>query len=138
MEQIIYKGLVFNKPNNIDEITHRGYGKTHTQKRNGELIQLPCEVCGNEDTIAHHEIYGKDPKYRWLCKKHHKIIHALLNEGKYNNESKYYRIQLDLPKEFSYELDQYLLDLKIQGIERQTKAELIIKFARMQFNKEKQ
>lgn len=45
-------------------------------------------------------------------------------------------INLELPKEFSLELDQYILDLKRTGV-RVSKAELIIKFARMQFNRER-
>jgi len=47
------------------------------------------------------------------------------------------KIQIDLPSEFSYELDQFILDLKRTGV-KVSKADLIIKFARMQFNKEKQ
>jgi len=46
------------------------------------------------------------------------------------------KIQIDLPSEFSYELDQFILDLKRTGV-KVSKADLIIKFARMQFNKEK-
>ena len=48
----------------------------------------------------------------------------------------YTLIQIELPKDFSLELDQYILDLKRTGV-RVSKADLIIKFARMQFNKEK-
>jgi len=47
------------------------------------------------------------------------------------------KIQIDLPSEFSYELDQFILDLKRTGV-KVSKADLIIKFASMQFNKEKQ
>ena len=46
-------------------------------------------------------------------------------------------INLELPKEFSLELDQYILDQKKLGVTRMSKADLIIKFARMQFLKEK-
>ena len=46
-------------------------------------------------------------------------------------------INLELPKEFSLELDQYILDQKKLGVTRISKADLIIKFARMQFLKEK-
>jgi len=46
-------------------------------------------------------------------------------------------INLELTKEFSLELDQYILDLKREGV-KVSKADLIVKFARMQFNKEKQ
>jgi hypothetical protein len=44
-------------------------------------------------------------------------------------------INLELPIDFSLDLDQYILDLKRTGV-KVSKAELIIKFARMQFNRE--
>lgn len=44
-------------------------------------------------------------------------------------------INLELPKEFSHRLDQYILDLKRTGV-RISKADLIIKLAIMQFNEE--
>ena len=39
-------------------------------------------------------------------------------------------INLELPKEFSIELDRHLIDLKEMGV-RKSKAELIIEFARI-------
>jgi hypothetical protein len=44
-------------------------------------------------------------------------------------------INLELPKEFSIKLDRYLIDLKEKGV-KTSKAELIIKFARIGFNNE--
>lgn len=37
----------------------------------GILTQQPCEVCGEQKTVAHHDDYNKPYSVRWLCKKHH-------------------------------------------------------------------
>jgi hypothetical protein len=42
----------------------------------GELLKLPCVVCGNEDVEAHHEDYSKPLEVMWLCKTHHTAIHS--------------------------------------------------------------
>lgn len=44
--------------------------------RKGDLIKLPCEVCGtNEKVEAHHDDYSKPLDVRWLCRKHHQEHH---------------------------------------------------------------
>lgn len=40
-------------------------------KRDGKLIPLPCEVCGNVKSEAHHRDYSKPLEVQWLCRKHH-------------------------------------------------------------------
>lgn len=43
--------------------------------RRGKLTGLPCEVCGNKRSEAHHYLgYAKENwlKVRWLCSLHHK------------------------------------------------------------------
>lgn len=46
----------------------------YISKKLGKIKQMPCEICGNTNTEAHHHL-GYDRKYtfdvRWLCKKHH-------------------------------------------------------------------
>jgi len=43
--------------------------------RDGRLIRLPCEVCG-EKAQAHHDDYSKPLDVRWLCFKHHREYHG--------------------------------------------------------------
>lgn len=45
--------------------------------RDGRLVRLPCEVCGEIKSQAHHVDYRKYFKVQWLCRKHH-----LEREGK--------------------------------------------------------
>jgi hypothetical protein len=45
-------------------------------------------------------------------------------------------INLELPKNFSYELDQKLLDLKTTGVKK-TKAQYIIELAQLAFHQKK-
>lgn len=39
--------------------------------RDGRLIRLPCEVCNNPKSQAHHPDYRSPLKVNWLCRKHH-------------------------------------------------------------------
>lgn len=43
--------------------------------RNGKLVKLPCSVCGNPKSEAHHEDYSKPLDVIWLCRKHHGELH---------------------------------------------------------------
>ena len=42
----------------------------------GALVPQPCEVCGATRTEAHHEDYGRPLDVRWLCRPHHRALHA--------------------------------------------------------------
>jgi hypothetical protein len=44
--------------------------------RSEEIIRKPCEVCGELKSQAHHEDYRKPLEVRWLCFKHHRIVHG--------------------------------------------------------------
>lgn len=44
-------------------------------KRLGFIVPQPCEVCG-EKAEAHHPDYDRPGEVRWLCRKHHRRIHA--------------------------------------------------------------
>jgi hypothetical protein len=41
----------------------------------GELIRMPCEVCGALESEGHHEDYSKPLEVRWLCRPHHNDVH---------------------------------------------------------------
>lgn len=74
------------------EIVRRWQGKNpHKQAahravsvalNNGSLVKLPCEVCGNKNSEAHHDDYTKPLEVNWLCKAHHAERHVKLREGK--------------------------------------------------------
>lgn len=42
----------------------------------GRLTRLPCEVCGEPKSEAHHGDYRKKLDVRWLCFKHHRELHG--------------------------------------------------------------
>lgn len=54
----------------------------NNQKRAGNLFPMPCEVCGIDKSVAHHDDYDKPLNVRWLCQHHHKEWHAINGEGK--------------------------------------------------------
>lgn len=43
--------------------------------KTGTLTKQRCEVCGSENTVAHHDDYSKPLEVRWFCRKHHREIH---------------------------------------------------------------
>lgn len=59
--------------------------KAHTMVRNhirsGNLVAMPCEVCGSVPSCAHHDDYLKPLNVRWLCYAHHSQWHAINGEG---------------------------------------------------------
>ena len=50
-----------------------------TALRNGTLVRLPCEICGDTVRIhAHHDDYSEPLAVKWLCHAHHMKHHAML------------------------------------------------------------
>ena len=43
--------------------------------RDGKLIKVPCENCGDPKVHAHHDDYAKPLEVRWLCSTCHKDWH---------------------------------------------------------------
>jgi hypothetical protein len=50
--------------------------------RDGKLIRMPCEICNDSKTAAHHDDYSKPLDVRWLCTKHHAEYHKTFRESK--------------------------------------------------------
>lgn len=57
----------------------RRRAKAHTAVakavRNGVLIPKPCEWCGEEKSLAHHDDYDQPLNVIWLCQPCHKLRH---------------------------------------------------------------
>lgn len=43
--------------------------------RRGDIIKMPCKVCGTSNSEAHHENYDSPLDVTWLCRLHHKKEH---------------------------------------------------------------
>jgi len=43
--------------------------------KSGKLVPQPCERCGREDAMAHHESYDRPLDVVWLCQPDHKQRH---------------------------------------------------------------
>ncbi len=50
-------------------------------RRTGKLDAQPCERCGAEPAVAHHDDYSRPLDITWLCPKHHKARHRELGWG---------------------------------------------------------
>lgn len=48
--------------------------------RNGTLVRLPCEVCGENRAMGHHDDYTKPLEVRWLCARHHYEHHKNMSK----------------------------------------------------------
>ena len=44
--------------------------------RRGLVTKRPCEVCGATESEAHHLDHAKALDVQWLCRAHHKQVHA--------------------------------------------------------------
>ena len=62
--------------NNKEKI--KAHKRLETAVCNGSLKRLPCEVCGDIKSQAHHPDYSKPLEVIWLCQLHHKQLHAKL------------------------------------------------------------
>ncbi len=52
--------------------------------KKGLLIRLPCVICGNKKSYAHHDNYLYPLKVTFLCSFHHGIIHRIYKEFKFS------------------------------------------------------
>ena len=53
------------------------HSKVRHALRSGKLKRLPCEVCGDEKSQAHHHDYSKPLDVQWLCDFHHREWHRM-------------------------------------------------------------
>lgn len=44
--------------------------------KRGEIVKMPCEICGCVKSQAHHDDYDKPLDVRWLCVPHHNEHHT--------------------------------------------------------------
>ena len=52
-------------------------------KKAGEITPQPCVICGSTINVhGHHEDYNQPLCVVWMCQKHHREYHALLNQWK--------------------------------------------------------
>lgn len=52
--------------------------KTWYLIKKGIIKRLPCEICGNKKSQAHHDDYDNPLSVKWLCLKHHIELHYRL------------------------------------------------------------
>lgn len=56
------------------------HAATRTAIRLGLLKPQPCVVCGSPDAEAHHPDHRDPLRVEWLCRAHHKALHAKLQK----------------------------------------------------------
>ena len=62
-------------------LTEQGKQKHRTRRnlyhavKTGKIKRLPCEICAEQKSEAHHPDYAKPLEVKWLCRKHHALIH---------------------------------------------------------------
>lgn len=62
----------------VDPIKRKARRKVATEIEAGRLLRMPCEVCGELKSEAHHENYRMPLQIKWLCRRHHGLADAAL------------------------------------------------------------
>lgn len=55
---------------------YRAHQLVHYARRIGTLKIEPCEICGSQKVVGHHDDYDKPLNVRWLCQAHHIEWHS--------------------------------------------------------------
>ena len=101
MESITYRDIVFYQPDYDDVRNNRA--RTNRAVLCGRLKHQPCEICGHEISVAHHEKYSDFLNVRWLCHSDHKIVHALLKKVDHIRALiKYYKSELEKHPDYDF------------------------------------
>lgn len=51
------------------------YRQFNIALRHGEIVKKACVLCSDENTDAHHYDYAKPLDVKWLCRRHHAMVH---------------------------------------------------------------
>lgn len=62
-------------------VKYKAHNALNNALRDGKIEKSPCEICGDEKSVAHHDDYNKPLSVRWLCQAHHKQWHRDNGEG---------------------------------------------------------
>lgn len=60
---------------------YRAHAIVNSAIKRKKLFSQPCDVCGSEETQAHHDDYFKPLNVRWMCAAHHSQWHKQNGEG---------------------------------------------------------
>jgi len=60
---------------------YKAHSKVSNAIRDGKMKRLPCEICGDKESHAHHDDYNYPLTVRFLCAIHHKQWHDENGEG---------------------------------------------------------
>lgn len=63
--------------------------------RDGKLLKMPCSVCGNEKSQAHHDDYTKPLDVVWLCSRHHGERHRKYHDLPANAQERAWKAQVE-------------------------------------------
>lgn len=60
----------------MNPLRYRAHSAVSHAIRDGRLRPMPCWVCGDAKSVAHHPDYSAPLDVVWLCQAHHKAAHA--------------------------------------------------------------